>query len=75
VSALLAVADAVARLFGARNTVRRATAEFGPPPAGVYARELATYSTEYLTRAERAEVIARAQADAAARNRRKVRAR
>lgn len=71
-SAVLAALDAVARLFGAKDTVRSATAEFGPPPGTIFGRELAAYSDQYLSLAERDEIIARAQADAAARNARKV---
>jgi hypothetical protein len=71
-SALLAVANAVAHLFGAKDTTRSATAEYGLPVSARYGRELSAYSDEYLTLAERDEVIARAQADAAARNARKV---
>lgn len=74
-SRLLAAADAVARLLGAKDETRRSTADFGPPPAAVYARELASYSDEYLTFAEVDEILARAQAAAAARNLRKVSAR
>lgn len=66
-SALLAALDVVARVFGAKDESRSAASEFGPPPAAIYARDLAGYSVEYVTLAERDEIIARAQADAAAR--------
>lgn len=66
---ILAFVDAIARLFGAGMTERRASVEFGQAPAERYAYWLASYSDRELMTRDRDEILTEVRARIAAERR------